>query len=122
MDRYRLWCRITVVHQDAAGGDSHAGGGSQAAGDLTLNLGGPGPPTIGAVDTLARIALLARRAKATVRLSHVAPEMHELLELSGLDLDAGLGHDLHVEMRGQPERGEDQLAVEETVESRDPPV
>ena len=113
MDSYRLWCRVTIVHRED-------GGAGNAGGNLTLDLGGPGLASIQAVDTLARLALLARRAGATIHLSQVGPEMRELLELSGLGLDPDLG--LPVEVCRQAESGEDQLAVEEAVESGDPPV
>jgi hypothetical protein len=58
-------------------------------------LGGCGDPDLGAVDTIARLALVAKRRGGTVILSEVRADLGRLLDLSGLA----------VEVQGQPERG-----------------
>jgi hypothetical protein len=77
------WCRVTMV---GAEGEPIADG----------VLEGPSTPDLGAVEDLARLALLAKRLDAHLELLEVAPELAELLELAGL----------RVEMERQPERGE----------------
>jgi hypothetical protein len=78
MASVQRWCRVTV----------HRPGGSAPA-DLLADilLEGTGPPDIGTVNEIARLALVARRAGATISLSEVAPAMEELLELAGLRLE-----------------------------------
>lgn len=76
----------------------------------------PNPlPGLAAVDSLARLALLARRLDCplTVRLS---PELGELVEF------CGLGEPLGVERRRQAEERKETLDVEEGVETGDPPA
>jgi hypothetical protein len=77
------WCRVKFT-------DRH---GSAAGGCL---LGGCGEPDLGAVETIARLALAAKRRGGTVVLSEVRADLGRLLDLSGLP----------VEVQGQPERGE----------------
>jgi ADP-ribose pyrophosphatase YjhB (NUDIX family) len=60
-------------------------------------LEGPGAPDLGAVDAVARWALLAGRLGRGITLAQVSPAMRELLELTGL----------RVEVEGQPELGEE---------------
>lgn len=67
------WCRVSVV------------------------LRGPDQPDMDAVDVVARLALVARRAGAEFRLEAVAPELADLLALAGLGVDVG----------GQAEGGEE---------------
>jgi hypothetical protein len=76
------------------------------------SLDGPGPPDLGAIDTLARTQLNARRLGGAIRLRHGSEELNELLDLVGLRGEVG----------GEPEGGEELLGVEEGVELRDPPA
>jgi hypothetical protein len=76
------WCRVRFT-------DHH---GSVVGGCL---LGGHGDPGLGAVETIARLALVAKRRGGTVVLSEVRADLGRLLDLSGLP----------VEVQGQPERG-----------------
>jgi hypothetical protein len=64
-------------------------------------LEGPGPPDLETVETVARLALTARRRGAAVVLVAVSPPLRELLEMAGLD----------VEMEGQAEGGKETLGV-----------
>jgi hypothetical protein len=80
------WCRVTMMGSD---------GEPIAAGELE----GPGAPDLGAVDDLARLALLAKRLDAHLRLAQVTPQLADLLELAGLP-------ELGVEVERQPELGE----------------
>jgi len=70
-----------------------------AAGELT----GENKPDLGAVDLIARMSLMARRAGATVRLCDACPELVELLELAGLP----------VEVERQTEGGKEPVRIEE---------
>jgi len=87
------WCRVTVVGKD----------GTKLTGCVLL---GPGPPDIGAVDEVARLALHAARLGGGISLADVAPAMRELLELAGLC----------VEVEGQTELGKEALGVQEIQE------
>lgn len=69
----------------------------------TALLSGPGPADLLAVDAVGRLAMVARRVRATTRVSEVCPELGELLELAALG----------VEVEGQAEEGEDALEVHE---------
>jgi hypothetical protein len=77
------WCRVTMVGSD---GDPIADG----------VLEGTCGPDLGAVDDLARLALVAKRLGARLKLAEVTPELADLLELTGL----------RVEVERQPEGGE----------------
>lgn len=82
-------------------------------------LEGEGAPDLGAVDEVARCALLAQRAGLRAVISELSLEMRRLLELAGL-LAA-----LVVEVERQPEGGEEALFVEESQEEThlsDPPA
>ncbi len=92
------WCRLTVTERD----------GKVLA---RVVLQGAGAPGLGAVDDVARMALWAGRLGGTVVLRDVAPQLAELLGLSGL----------RVEVQGEPEGGEQALVVEEVEEERHPP-
>lgn len=101
------WCRLRV---------------ERPAGTVVARrtLHGFGPPDLDAVDTVARLLLIARRHGALVAVEDARPELHELLELSGL---AGLA--LGVESGGEAELGEDLPRVEQVEEEAhlgDPPV
>ncbi len=65
-------------------------------------LEGPGAGSLAAVDTVARLTLLARRLGGDVLLEDLSPRMRELLDLAGLCL----------ETQGQAEAGEEPLRVE----------
>lgn len=66
------WCRIVVV-----------GAGGEVLGEHALE--GPDPPGLGAVDHVARVALLATRLGGGIVLHDVSAAMRELLDLAGLD-------------------------------------
>ena len=70
-------------------------------------------PDVGTVDTLARMALAARRHGSRLQLRETRQELRELLDLVGLE-------DLAVEVVGQPEEREVALGVEEEGDSGDP--
>lgn len=77
-------------------------------------LDGPGPPDLGAVDDVARLALLATRLGGGIALTEVSQDMRGLIELAGLG----------VEMEGQAELGEEPLGIQQGQEEahpRDPP-
>lgn len=82
------------------------------AGVLVCDVGGLGPPGLGAVDLLARLQLAARRAGGRIRLRDPDPALRALLDLVGL----------RFEMEGEPEQREPALGVEEAVEPGDPAV
>jgi hypothetical protein len=84
-----LWCRVLVVGADHTALARH-------------QLGGPGLPDIGAVDDVARLALLAGQLGGRIVLSDVSPALHALLELAGL----------RVEMEWEAEGGEEPLGVQ----------
>ncbi|MGW1545270.1 STAS domain-containing protein [Streptomyces sp. NPDC002309] len=79
---------------------------------VVCDVGGIGPPGLGTVDLLARLALTAERAGSGIRLRDPDPALHALLDLVGL----------RFEVEGQPEQREPPLGVEEAVEPGDPPV
>jgi hypothetical protein len=85
-----LWCRVTVVGPDRA---------ALASGVLE----GTGIPDIGAVDDVARLALLAKRLGGALVLAEVVPGLQALLELTGL----------RVEVEREPEGGEQSLGVDQ---------
>ncbi|WP_210593921.1 STAS domain-containing protein [Streptomyces sp. GESEQ-35] len=82
------------------------------AGVVVCDVGGLGPPGLGAIDLLARLELAARRAGGRIRLRDPDPALHALLDLVGL----------RFEMEGQPEQREPALGVQEAVEPGDPAV
>ncbi|MFF3344397.1 STAS domain-containing protein [Streptomyces sp. NPDC002779] len=82
------------------------------AGVVVCDVGGLGPPGLGAVDLLARLQLTARRCGGRIRLRDPDPALRALLGLVGL----------RFEVEGQPEQREPALGVEEAVETGDPPV
>jgi hypothetical protein len=81
---------------------------------VTCEVGGA-PADLVTVDTLARLALAARRLGCRVRFNGASPELRALLELCGLD-------ELLLEGGGQTEEGEQAVRVEERVDRRDPPT
>ncbi|WP_159053205.1 STAS domain-containing protein [Streptomyces regalis] len=83
---------------------------ASGAGVLVCDVGGLGPPGLGAVDLLARLQLAARRAGGRIRLRDPDPALHALLDLVGL----------RFETEGKPEQREPALSVEEAVEPGDP--
>jgi hypothetical protein len=93
MGSSRRWCRLTLLDDQGA---------VVAAGELT----GETKPDLGAVDLIARLSLMARRAGATVRLCDACPELVELLELAGLP----------VEVERQTEGGKEPVRIEEAEE------
>ena len=74
-----------------------------------------GRPDLAAVDTLARLALAARRLGCAIRLRDADPDLAVLLALVGLAEVAGLAG----EVVGEAEGGE-QLGPEEVVVPDDP--
>lgn len=83
---------------------------STRAGVVVCDVGGLGPPGLGAVDLLARLQLAARRAGGRIRLREPGPALPGLLDLAGL----------RFEMERQPEQREPAPGVEEAVEPGDP--
>ncbi|WNM29802.1 STAS domain-containing protein [Streptomyces sp. Li-HN-5-11] len=79
---------------------------------VVCDVGRLGPPGLGAVDLLARLALAARRAGGRIRLRDPDPALHALLDLVGLAF----------EVEGQPEQREPPLGVQEEVEPGQPAV
>ena len=71
-------------------------------------------PDAGAVDTLARLQLTARRLGLEIRLRHASSELQELLAF------VGLRDVLRVEAGGQAEEREQRVGVEEERELDDP--
>ncbi|WP_328873440.1 STAS domain-containing protein [Streptomyces sp. NBC_00287] len=82
------------------------------AGVVVCDVGGLGPPGLGAVDLLARLQLAARRCGGRIRLRDPDPALGALLDLVGL----------RFEVEGQSEQREPALGVEEAVEPGDPAV
>lgn len=82
------------------------------AGVVLVEIVGPGPPGLGTVDLLARLALTARRAGGRIRLRDPGPGLRALLDLVGL----------RFEMEGQVEQREPALGVQEEVEPGEPAV
>ena len=83
MSASRPWCRVRFT-------DRH---GSVVGGCL---LGGCDDPDLGTVETIARLALVAKRRGGGVVLSEVRDDLARLLDLCGLPVD----------VQWQPERGE----------------
>lgn len=67
----RCWCRFSLLD---AQGSVVAGG----------ELAGPILPDIGAVNVIARLALIAKQTGTTFHLADACPELLELIELAGL--------------------------------------
>ena len=87
------WCRVTMVGPD----------GSALATGL---LEGPTAPDVGAVDDVARLALLAKRLGGSVILTEVCSDLRALLELTGLA----------VEMEGKSERRKETFGIQQIEE------
>jgi hypothetical protein len=68
------------------------------------------------VESLARLALLARRVECPLALRHVSPELEQLVAFCGLS--AALG----VEPGGEPEQRKQPRGVQERVEPGDAPA
>jgi len=83
MSASQPWCRVRFTD----------GNGSVVGGCV---IDGSGDPDLGAVETIARLALAAKRRGGAVILSEVHTGLVQLLDLSGLP----------VEVERQPERGE----------------
>jgi hypothetical protein len=79
---------------------------------LVVDVSGLVGPDLGDVDALARLGLTAHRRGWTIRLRGPCDELCALLRL------VGLADVLPVEVRGEPEGGE-QLRVQEAVEPGD---
>jgi hypothetical protein len=93
-----VWCRVTVR-------------GPEAETLASWLVSGPGCPDLSVVEGLARLQLAALRSDNRVMITEVCPELLELIDLVGL----------RGEVVGQAEGGEDQLGVEEGMETTDPP-
>jgi hypothetical protein len=74
---------------------------------IACDVGELAHPDAGTIDTLARLALTARRLGFELRLHRASEELVELLAFTGLS-DA-----LGVEPRGQTEEGKQRLGVQE---------
>ena len=79
MERWRLWFRVTVTDPEGA--------------EVGWDVGGEHRPDLRTLESMARLALLLRRDGASLRLSEVSPDMHDLLDLAGLT----------AELRSQPD-------------------
>ena len=79
---------------------------------VVCDVGGLGPPGLGAVDLLARLQLAARRAGGRILLRDPDPGLGALLDLVGLPF----------ELEGQVEQREPPSGVEEEVEPVEPAV
>ncbi|MEV8070031.1 STAS domain-containing protein [Streptomyces sp. NPDC004684] len=79
---------------------------------VVCDVGGLGPPGLGAVELLARLRLAAVRAGGGIRLRDPDPALLALLDLVGLPF----------EMERQPEQREPPARVQEAVEPGDPPL
>jgi hypothetical protein len=91
------WCRLTVVGPDKA---------ELASGVLE----GPGAPDLGAVDDVARLALVAKRLGGALVLADVVPALQVLLELAGLP----------VQVQGKSEGGKEPFGIEQRQEECHP--
>jgi len=83
------WCRIRFV-------------GPNACVRREWILEGPGRPDLGAVEMIARLALLAQRMGVTISVVDVSGELVDLLRLAALP----------IEVEGQPEGREQPLGVQ----------
>ena len=97
VDDVQLWCRVRVLSSD----------GAELA-DILLE--GQGAPDLGAVDEVARLALLAGRLGGGVVLAEVSAALDALLHLAGLA----------VEVEGQAELAEEPLGAQEGQEKGHP--
>ena len=97
MDRRVRWGRVSIVGP----------AGTEIGGTW---LDGPGDPDLGAVDAVARLALLAGRFGCTLALTDASPSLRSLVELAGLP----------VEMKRQAEVGEEPLGAHDRQEVRQP--
>lgn len=89
---------------------------------LVCDVRGIVAPDAVAVDALARLQLLARRAGAELRLQGATERLIELLEMAGLCDVLPCGPALRVEPGREPEQREDPGRVEEEHDPGDPPV
>jgi hypothetical protein len=90
MSDIQLWCRVVVTGPD----------GAELVG---VRLSGTGEPGLGAVDDVARLALMAGRLGGTVVVAQASPVLRALLDLAGLP----------VEVEGEAELGEEARRVQE---------
>jgi hypothetical protein len=81
---------------------------------IACDVGALARPDAGTIDTIARVALRARRLGFEIRLKGASQELVELLAL------AGLSEALGVEPRRQAEEGEQGGGVQEERELGDP--
>jgi len=93
----QLWCRLTILDSDGAEVASHV-------------LAGAGPPELGAVNDVARLALGAERLGGRIVVTEISPALSALFELCGL----------RVQVEGQSEQGEEPLGVQEVQEQCHP--
>ncbi len=82
-------------------------------------------PDAGTVEALARLRLTAQRHGCRFRVSRAGHRLRELIALTGLTeillVEVPLAGDASVvEVRGEPEEGEQALGVQERVERPDP--
>lgn len=110
-----------IVSSDAPGlcdGARHALDGR--AGELLVcDVGGVASTDAGTVDTIARVALGARRLGSPIRLRAASPELRELLDLMGLAEVVPCEGGSALQSRRQPEEREELRGVEEEVDPGD---
>lgn len=78
-------------------------------------------PDVGTVDSLARLALTARRLGCRVRLAHASPELRELLAFAGLAEVMPCASGSRIEPGRQAEEREELLRVKEEGDPTDLP-
>lgn len=93
------WCRAVL----------HRADGSPLA---TVSIDGPGPPDLAALDLVAGLAQLARRAGGVLVVGEVSVGLVELFELAGL----------RRQVLGQVEDRKDPFGVEKEGHGGDPAV
>jgi STAS domain len=77
-------------------------------------------PDLGTIDGLARLALALRRLGLDVRLDRASAELTTLVALAGLADVVPCWAELPVEVRREPEHGEELRRVEEEDDPADP--
>jgi hypothetical protein len=88
---------------------------------LVCDVGAIVEPDAATLDALARLALTAGRLGCRMQLDRAGLPLRALLAYTGLEEVLPLRGRPAVEVRGQPEEGEQPVGVEEIVDAVDPP-